>query len=60
MNTMNMPGFTAAGSLYRTNGHYRRASAEFNPDVSVVPAICFDDWCHHASTGGCYVAQEEI
>lgn len=26
MNAMNMPGFTAAASLYRTSGHYRSAA----------------------------------
>jgi hypothetical protein len=45
MNTINIPGFSAAGSLYRTNGHYRGASDGFNSALSVVPALCYPEGC---------------
>ena len=45
MNNMNTPGFTAAGSLYTTNGHYRGASVGFNSSVLIVPAVCSQDYC---------------
>lgn len=34
MNTMNMPGFTAGGSLYKTNGHYQMASSSREIEIN--------------------------
>ncbi len=48
---MNIPGFTAAGSLYRTNGHYRRTGVRFNSGVFVVPATCSQDFCGECING---------
>lgn len=40
MNIMNMPGFTAEDSLYKTSGHYRAGRHAINPLVHmVIPAI---------------------
>jgi hypothetical protein len=40
MNTMNIPGFTAETSLYKTNGHYQGGRhAIISPVHLVIPAI---------------------
>jgi hypothetical protein len=51
MNTINIPGFSAAGSLYRTNGHYRSASVGFNSGALVVPAMCSWEGCQPCQNG---------
>ena len=41
MNTMNMPGFTAEASLYKTNGHYRlttRSAGRADAHLGLRPA----------------------
>ena len=46
MNTMNMPGFTAEATLYRTRNRYRfsvSASSASSTAQSVVPALNFED-----------------
>jgi hypothetical protein len=42
VNTMNMPGFTAESSLYRTNNHYLTAGGSFSSDghVTLAPQAC--------------------
>ena len=42
MNTINMPGFTAASSLYRTSGHYQM-TASFDANGGVVQQVCDAD-----------------
>ena len=37
MNTMNMPGFTAEASLYKTDEHYPVVATDAAPSTQVVP-----------------------
>ena len=39
MNAMNMPGFTAESSLYKTSGHYRSGRPAASLSDAVIPAI---------------------
>ena len=43
MNTMNMPGFTADSSVYRTGGHYR-TTAGFAANGDVIRPQYDPDW----------------
>ena len=45
MNTINIPGFSAAGSLYRTTGTTGAQADGFNSALSVVPALCYPEGC---------------
>lgn len=53
MNTINMPGFTAEGSVYKTRGHYRLATGRAGGIVAPVgrgllPQLRQIDWeCAH-------------
>lgn len=52
MNTMNMPGFTAESSVYRTSGHYQMA-AGFDANGGVVQLQACDVDCLRECPGGC-------
>jgi len=45
MNTMNMPGFSADASLYRSSGYYRHGQSADSHADTVVPAIPFCGNC---------------
>ncbi len=51
MNSINMPGFTAETSLYRTNANYRLARLPSPLGPSVAPALCFPDGCRPCING---------
>lgn len=39
MNTLKMPGFTAASALYRTSGHYQTSRQAINSPTQMISAI---------------------
>ncbi len=53
MNTINMPGFTAESSVYRTSGHYQM-TAGFDANGGVVqPQACDADCARECGEGEC-------
>lgn len=39
MNAMNMPGFTAETSLYKTSGHYQAGKYAINSPINMLSAV---------------------
>lgn len=65
MNTMNMPGFTAQASLYKTSGHYHTDKHAINSSTQMISAIYLaapgQDFPNHKCTcKGCGAKGEDV